>query len=151
MSKQARLYWFAIVLSGFYVSLFTLAGWKPDSEDLTKLLIYSLAAVLSSGFKVWLPGIPSTLSMNYVFIIAGLLDLHLAGGILVGVAGVVGQTFYRNRKDVPWNQLLFNVAGIALSVAAAGYCYELHVFSRIDPIGVFWPCARHRPTSPLTP
>ena len=137
MSKQARVYWFAIVLGGFCLSAFILTGWKPNSADLTKLFIYTLAAVLTSGFKVWLPGILSTLSMNYVFIIAGLLDLHLAGGILVGVAGVFGQTFYKNKQGVWWDQLLFNVSTIALSVAAAGYCYQLHLFSPIDPIGVF--------------
>jgi len=137
VSKQARIYWLAIVVGGVCLSAFILKRWNPSSADQTKLLVYLLAAVFTSSFKVWLPGISSTLSMNYVFIIAGLLDLHLAGGVLVGLAGVVGQTFYQKRRRVQWNQLFFNISTITLSVAAGGFCLQLHLFSPIDPVGVF--------------
>src|ERR1019366_3440514 len=116
-------YWLAGVLSGFSLSALLLAHWAPASEELTKLLLYALPTVLTSGLKVWLPGIFSTLSMNYVFIIAGILDLQLAGGIPVGIAGVIGQTYYKNRGGTHWQHALFNIANVSLSVAAAGFCW----------------------------
>ena len=78
MSKQAKIYWLAIVISGFAMFARVLYGWHPDVQELPRLGLYILAALATSGFKVRLPGVFSTLSMNYVFIIAGLIDLRRA-------------------------------------------------------------------------
>src|SRR4051812_12487387 len=98
MSKQARTYWLAIVISGFALCARVLYEWHPDVQELPRLGLYILAALATSGFKVRLPGIFSTLSMNYVFIIAGLIDLHLYGGVLICTASVFAQTFYRCKE-----------------------------------------------------
>ncbi len=136
MSKPARAYWITIVLSGVCLSALVLAGWRPRPSDLPLLALYMVAAVLSSAFKVRLPGIFSTLSMNYVFIIAGLLNLNPAGAVLISVAGVLGQSFYKCRQRPKWQQLIFNMAGISLSVLAAGYCKDLTFIRRIDHFGI---------------
>jgi diguanylate cyclase (GGDEF)-like protein/putative nucleotidyltransferase with HDIG domain len=136
MSKAAKTYWLTIVLAGFCLSAFVIGVWRPKSADLPKLALYLVAAVLASAFKVRLPGIFSTLSMNYVVIIAGLLDLHLAGGVLISFAGVLGQTFYKCKQRPQWRHLAFNIAAIALSVAAAGYCNELRFIAGLDRFGV---------------
>jgi diguanylate cyclase (GGDEF)-like protein/putative nucleotidyltransferase with HDIG domain len=137
LSKNARAYWLGVILAGIVLWAYFLVGWKPAHQDVPHLFLYLLAVVLTSSFKVWLPGIVSTLSMNYVFIIAGLMDLEIAGAILVGVAGVLGQMFYRSKKAPRLDQLIFNLAAISVSVAAAGYFYHMHLLADVDPFGIF--------------
>jgi len=86
LSKQARAFWLAVVLTGFGVASRVLAGWTPGYDEWPRVGLYVVAALVTSGFKVRLPGIYSTLSMNYVFIIAGLIDLHLGAGLLIAAA-----------------------------------------------------------------
>jgi len=136
VSRAAKAYWLAVTLAGFCLSTFVIGEWRPNPADLSKLAIYLVAAVLASAFKVQLPGIFSTLSMNYVVIIAGMLDLDLAGGVLVSIAGVAGQTFYKCKERVQWKHMVFNLAAIALSVAAAGYCKDLRFIAAIDHFGI---------------
>ncbi len=135
MSKQAKAYWFGVVSTGLCLALFVFAGWRPKANDLPRLVLYLAAAVVTSSFKVRLPGILSTLSMNYVFIVAGLLDLSLPGGILIGFAGVVGQSYYNCKYKPQWRHILFNIATVALSVAAAGVCKNLMIFAAMDRYG----------------
>src|SRR5579862_1884729 len=98
MSKKARAYWLTIVVIGFSLSAWVLSGWKPELNEIPRLGLYILAGLATSGLKVRLPGIFSTLSMSYVFIIAGLIDLHLPGGILIGIVSVIGQSYYKFRQ-----------------------------------------------------
>jgi diguanylate cyclase (GGDEF)-like protein/putative nucleotidyltransferase with HDIG domain len=137
VTKVTRFYWLAIVVSGFALLAYFLLEWKSSQPDLVKLFLYLLAVVLTSGFKVWLPGVLSTLSMNYVFMIAALMDLNIGSAILVGIAGVLGQTFYKSRAGANWNQLLFNLSTISLSIMVAAYCYRLHLLASVDPYGIF--------------
>jgi len=137
MSKWAKAYWLAVVLAGFCLSGFILAGWRPHPTDLPKLALYIAAASVASVFKVRLPGIVSTLSMNYVFVIAGLLDLGLAAGIVISVGGVLGQTYYKCTVRPQWRHVLFNLASVSLSVAAASWCKDLSFIASTDRFGLF--------------
>jgi diguanylate cyclase (GGDEF)-like protein/putative nucleotidyltransferase with HDIG domain len=102
-----------------------------------RLGLYILAALATSGFKVRLPGVFSTLSMNYVFIIAGLMDMHLPGGILIGAASVLGQSYYKFRQRPQLKHVVFNLAAISLAVYAANVCFEHPTLQAIDPFGVY--------------
>src|SRR5579863_8875719 len=108
MSKAARAYWLLVVISGLCLSASALSGWRPSAHEILRLGFYILAGVATSGLKVSLPGIFCTLSVNYVFIIAGLNDLHLAGGILIGAASVVGQGFFKPKSRPRWHHTVFN-------------------------------------------
>jgi diguanylate cyclase (GGDEF)-like protein/putative nucleotidyltransferase with HDIG domain len=137
VSKQARAYWLSIILAGFTLTVWVLKGWKVELQELPRLGLYMLAALATSGFKVRLPGIFSTLSMNYVFIIAGLIDLHLPGGILIGIASVLGQSYYRFKQRPQWKHVVFNLAAISLAVSAANICFEHPTLQAIDPFGIY--------------
>jgi len=136
MSNWAKTYWLAVVLTGFCLSAFIFAGWRPHLTDLPKLALYLAAASVASVFKVRLPGIVSTLSMNYVFVIAGLLDVGLAGGIVISIAGLIGQTYYKRTARPLVRHVLFNFATVSLSVAAAAFCKDLAYIEAIDRFGV---------------
>jgi diguanylate cyclase (GGDEF)-like protein/putative nucleotidyltransferase with HDIG domain len=133
---RARIYWFLMVGGGLVLAAVSLTGWRPEADDLWRLSLYVIAGVLSSGFKVNLPGLLCTLSMNYVFIIAGLLDLHLQGGLIIGLCSVLGQVFLRAKQQPKWEQALFNVAAISFPVFAANTLLQMHLPLVVDRIGI---------------
>src|ERR1041384_6601628 len=136
MSPKARIFWLAIIVSGCATACVSLILSHPHAKDLPTLLLYVAAAACSSGMKVRLPRIYSTLSMNYVFIIAGLLDLHVGSGILIGTVGVICQSFYHCKQRPKLTHLSFNVAAVSLSVAAAGFLYQNHWLRMVDQFGI---------------
>ena len=136
-SPRALAYWLTIVICGMCVSSWALIGWGPSSHELGKLCLYVLAALATSGFKVWLPGISSTVSMNYVFLIAGLSELHLGGGIVISIASVIGQSFYRFKNRPRWQHVVFNTSQLALAVSAASICIDHPALLYGDPYGLF--------------
>jgi diguanylate cyclase (GGDEF)-like protein/putative nucleotidyltransferase with HDIG domain len=137
VSTRARAFWLAITIWGFGLAVMVLARWRPPVEELPQLALYIVAAVATSSFKVKLPGIVSTISMNSIFIIAGLFELQLGGGILISATGVLCQTFYRCQKRPQWQQVVFNLALIWLAVGSADFCLRHPVLPSIDHFGVF--------------
>jgi len=82
VSKAGEAYWLAVVITGLCSIPFVLSSGGPPTRN-----------GQDSACICWPPWPPpdqgavarifSTLSMNYVFVIAGLSDLHLAGGIVI--------------------------------------------------------------------
>jgi diguanylate cyclase (GGDEF)-like protein/putative nucleotidyltransferase with HDIG domain len=137
VSKQAKALCLAVVISGFSLAAWTLLSWRPGFHVLPRLGLYTLAAMATSRLKVRLPGIISTLSMNYVFFIAGQIDLGLGGGILIATSGVLVQTFFRCAVRPQWLHVIFNLANIWLAVSAAALCFEHPILQSIDRFGIF--------------
>ena len=50
MSRVARAYWLLIVLTGFGLSAYVLAAWRPQPGDWAKLALYIADASVASVF-----------------------------------------------------------------------------------------------------
>ncbi|MGZ7103562.1 MAG: hypothetical protein ACXVJ1_16105, partial [Candidatus Angelobacter sp.] len=70
MSKQARVFLYAICLAGLATLVYGGIEWKID--DLPKFIAYLLTALLASRLKVELPEITGTISVNFLFILLGI-------------------------------------------------------------------------------
>jgi len=135
MSPKARAYWLTILVAGTACILWAGTAWQIRSENLLQFCIYLAAAVCASGLKIKLPGILGTLSMNYLFIIVGLLELQLESAILIGVASVLAQVLIRPRANPTWEQVLFSALSIPLPIAAADGVLRIHPLQTLDPTG----------------
>jgi diguanylate cyclase (GGDEF)-like protein/putative nucleotidyltransferase with HDIG domain len=133
MSVKARAYWLGIIIAGFVCLAWAGALWNVRHEKLLQFSIYMIAAVAASGMKIKLPGIPGTLSMNYLFIIVGLFELQLASAILIGVTSVLAQVLIRPRANPTWEQVLFSALSIPLPVAAADFVLHIGPLQVLDP------------------
>ena len=122
-STRARVFIAGLSLSGFLVLVLALAHWH--STDSVKFGSYLVAALLASALKVGLPGIEGTLSVNFIFTQLGILELSLPETLLIGVAGTLGQFYWRPTRQVKPVQLIFNVSQVTLSSAAAYGAYQL--------------------------
>lgn len=109
------------------LAVFALAFVHWHITDPVKFVSYLVAALLASALKVGLPGIEGTLSVNFIFTQLGILELSLPETLLIGLAGTVGQFYWRNAQQIKPIQLTFNVSQVAVSSAAAYGAYQLMV------------------------
>ena len=135
MSPTARAYWFCVIASGCCCFLFSMFSWPAPQDSAVRLSIYLIAAILTSGLKIRLPGIFGTLSMNYIVIIAALLNINLAAAMIVAVISTLGQCIIHAVDKPRWFQVLFSTAGVPVPVLAAWFVLRLSVFSQYDSTG----------------
>src|SRR5450755_1757288 len=97
------------------------------SGDPVKFACYLLAALLASSLKVTLPGIDGTLSVNFLFTLLGILELGLPETLLIVLACVLGQAYWKPARQVKTVHLVFNWAQLTVSSAMAYGAYTLVV------------------------
>src|SRR5690349_16746069 len=120
ISTGAKVFISLVVLSGTCVLLE--GALRPTSNNIAKFICYLLVAVLASRLKVNLPGITGTMSVNFLFILLGLLELSFAETLVLGLAAILVQCLYRNRPSTL--QLAFNICASAFSIALAYSVYH---------------------------
>src|ERR1700719_2967387 len=123
LSAAPRLFITVVVLCR--TSVLTYSVLHGRSENPLKFFCYLVIALAASRLKVNLPGITGTVSVNFLFLLLGVLELSLAETMALGCAAVVVQCFDRDRP-VPI-QVAFNVSSTALAIAVtfASYHYSL--------------------------
>src|SRR5207249_8788856 len=62
------------------------------------LPIYLICAVLTSRWKVRLPGITGTMSVNFFFIMLAIIEMDLQPVLVITCAGTLGQMLWRASK-----------------------------------------------------
>ena len=101
---------FVTGMAGAALGCFVLAFFHWHSHEPVKFVCYVLAAaVLSSSLKVSLPSIEGTLSVNFLFTLLGILEMSLPETLLIGLAGNVGQFYWRPARRLKPVQLVFNL------------------------------------------
>jgi len=121
LSVPAKLFISAIVLLGTYVLVY--GTLHPTSKNIAQFLCYVLIAILAARLKVHLPGITGTMSVNFLFILLGLLELSLTETLLLGTAAILVQCFYRDRPSPI--QVTFNLCACAFAIAVAYGVYHV--------------------------
>src|SRR5580704_6708918 len=120
MSWQARVYIGAITALG--VLCLVLANW--DMQHATRFACYLLICVVASALKVNLPGILGTMSVNFLFILIGVLDLGAGQTMLMGSLGALVQCVWKPKSQIRPVQAVFSVMNIAVAVFGAYYTYH---------------------------
>src|SRR5258708_10988455 len=118
----ARVYIAVMVLTACGCFAFGMFDWQ--SSDPVKFVCYLVAALVASSFKVSLPGIEGTLSMNFLFTLIGILEMGLPETLLIGLAGTLAQSYWRTSRRLKPEQLAFNVSQVTICSAAAYGAYR---------------------------
>jgi diguanylate cyclase (GGDEF)-like protein/putative nucleotidyltransferase with HDIG domain len=106
-------------LSGTAVLVFSMLHWQ--SADLTRFACYLAVAILASGLKVQLPGIDGTMSVNFLFILMGVMELSLPETLVIGCTATLVQSIWQPRKRLDPVKLIFNAAGMMANATALTY------------------------------
>ena len=119
LSLQTKAFVGVTASIGVVVLAFSLAHWQ--SHDLMRFTCYLLVAVLASGLKVQLPGIDGTMSVNFLFILLGVMELSLPETLVIGCTATLVQSIWQARKRLDPVKILFNVAGMMANASALTY------------------------------
>jgi putative nucleotidyltransferase with HDIG domain len=96
-----------------------------QTTDAVKFVCYMGAAILASSFKVSLPGIEGTMSMNFLLTLLCIMELGLPETLLIGVMKTLVQSYWKPARQPKLVQLLFNLSQVTVSNAAAYGAYQL--------------------------
>jgi diguanylate cyclase (GGDEF)-like protein/putative nucleotidyltransferase with HDIG domain len=119
MSTATKLFVGITVSIGMVV--LCLALWQWQSADLTRFLCYLAVAVLASSLKVQLPGIDGTMSVNFLFILLGAMELSLPETLVIGCTATLVQSVWQARNRLDPVKVLFNVFGMMANASALCY------------------------------
>ena len=82
-------------------------------------LFYLVIAIFASVLKIALPTVNGSMSINFFFILIGLVDLSLPETMVIACAGAVAQNLLKTRHPARLHQVLFNASTIAIAVTAS--------------------------------
>ncbi len=120
MSAAPRFFIAVVVLCG--TTVLTYSVWRGGSENPLKFFCYLVIALAASRLKVNLPGITGTMSVNFLFLLLGVLELSLPETIVMGCAAVVVQCL--DRESLHPIQVAFNICSTALAIAVTFFTYR---------------------------
>jgi diguanylate cyclase (GGDEF)-like protein/putative nucleotidyltransferase with HDIG domain len=102
---------------------------------------YLAVTILASGLKVTLPGVTGTMSVWFLFMLIGFTELSLGETLTLGCAAALVQCFWQAKRSPRPEQVLFNVAAVALAAFAGYSTYHWGIWPRLGvhfpvPIGI---------------
>jgi len=119
LSIQTKAFVGVTASIGVVVLGFSLSHWQ--SQDLMRFGCYLAVALLASGLKVQLPGIDGTMSVNFLFILLGVLELSLPETLVIGCTATLVQSVWQARKRLDPIKVIFNVAGMMANASSLTY------------------------------
>ena len=119
---RAALFVTLVTATGGWLLANALESW--NTADPAHFLFYLAIAVCASMLKIALPTVNGSMSVNFFFILIGLVDLSLPETMVIACAGAVAQNILRSRQPARPHQVLFNAATIAIAVAASFGVYH---------------------------
>src|SRR5277367_4531304 len=93
----------------------------PVFNGYGEFFCYLSVVVLTSTLKVTLPGIDGTLSVSFIFLFLGILEMTYAETLLLVVVSVVVQSYWHSVKRLKPIQVIFNISQLTVATTAA-YC-----------------------------
>ena len=129
MPKSARALFIAVGLMGFSVLLYGVT--QPASKNIAEFLCYLLISVLASRLKINLMEITDTMSVNFLFILVGVLQLSFAETLALGCVAILAQSLIGQRANPI--QVTFNLCASALSITLAYGAYHLPIIVSLLP------------------
>ena len=119
MPKRAIAFVFITAACGSAVLGDSLLHWH--SEDLLKFACYLVIAMLASTMKVRLPGIESTMSVHFLFVLLGVLELSQAETLVIGCAAALLQSFWKAKHRPETLKVAFNVLSMTANAVWLTY------------------------------
>jgi diguanylate cyclase (GGDEF)-like protein/putative nucleotidyltransferase with HDIG domain len=110
-----------VVVVGAVASLSSTPG--HPNQEWGHFFVYLVAILLSSGMKVAMPKSEGTMSVNFPFILLGVLQLSPLQATLLAAGSVIAQCRIRVIKPFSLIQILFNVANVITATVLAWHTY----------------------------
>jgi putative nucleotidyltransferase with HDIG domain len=120
MTRRARAL-VCVVAAGALACLWSVHA-QPGRRWL-ELAVYLVAILITSNLKVPLPKSNGTMSVNFPFILLGMVQLAPEQAVLLAVASVIAQCRVKVVKAFTLVQILFNIANVTTATVLACSMY----------------------------
>jgi diguanylate cyclase (GGDEF)-like protein/putative nucleotidyltransferase with HDIG domain len=120
-----------VVISGTTVLVF--GAVHQTSRNIAEFICYLGIAILASRLKVNLPGITGTMSVSFLFILLGLLQLSFSETLVLGCVSILVHCLYPDRPSAI--QVTFNLCASAISTALAYWAFHFVVSKQLVDSG----------------
>src|SRR5260370_35153277 len=118
--------------AGLYVLLMVPAGtlaliwavFQGVGSDPLRLLAYLTLAVVAAAMKIRLPGMSSTVSVNFLFGLVAMIELGAGAAALVVSVSTLAQCLWKPQRPPKPIQVVFSTASATLAMAAANWVYS---------------------------
>jgi len=104
---RARVFVTLTAVPGVLVLIASCVHWR--SADMPEFLGFLLIALLSSTMKIKLPGMDSTMSVHFLFVLVGILELSLPQTLVMGCAAALVQSVWKIKQGPDAIKVIFNV------------------------------------------
>ena len=121
MKPAPRAFIAVVIACGLIVLSYTVVA-HGKSQNPIKFACYMVIALAASRLKVNLPGIAGSMSVNFLFVLLGVLELSFPETMALGCAAIVVQCLGHDRPRPI--QIAFNVCSTSLAIAAAFSVYR---------------------------
>jgi diguanylate cyclase (GGDEF)-like protein/putative nucleotidyltransferase with HDIG domain len=122
MSRVARLLLIFVCFLGSVA--IGLGAWSWEVDAPVKFLAYLAIALLASRLKVELPEVTGSMSVSFLFILIGIVELNFSETLLLGCLAILTQCFINRERWPRIEQVLFNVSGAAVAITVAFFTYH---------------------------
>src|SRR5580692_7902387 len=129
LSLTTKLFIGVTAVIGLTTLGLSLSHW--ESRDPVRFICYLVVAILASGLKVQLPGIDGTMSVNFLFILLGVMELSLPETLVIGCTATLVQSVWQARKRLDPVKVLFNVFGMMANASALCYVSYHWLYGRV--------------------
>lgn len=126
LTSGAKVFISLVVTAGMAVLLYGFV--HPTSKNIAEFICYLGIAVLASRLKVNLPGITGTMSVNFLFILLGVLELSFSETLALGCVAILVQCIFSDRPNAL--QITFNVCASAFSTGLAYAVFHLQILNQ---------------------
>jgi diguanylate cyclase (GGDEF)-like protein/putative nucleotidyltransferase with HDIG domain len=117
MPVRARLY-IALILAAGIFGLAEQVSHFSSAHPL-QFWCYFAVTILTSGLKIRLPMVLATLSVNFLFILLGIVQFSLPEAIVLGVAGTIVQCLWRPRSRPKAIRIAFSACSVGMAIMVA--------------------------------
>ncbi len=95
-----------------------------NASILPRFLFYLAIAAAASLLKVSIPGVPGCVSVNFLFVLVGIVELPVPQVVVLAATATFIQCVWRPKARPRFVQVLFSISNIAIAAALAGYVYH---------------------------
>src|SRR6266704_2925940 len=117
MPSLAKAY--IAVIAAVAAALLTVVAYRWNPENFSRFVLFFALAMVASAMKIRLPGFKTTISTNFVFILAGIALFSFGETVLIGLGGALVQSLWKTQTRPKPVQMLFNAACLTVCTAAA--------------------------------
>jgi diguanylate cyclase (GGDEF)-like protein/putative nucleotidyltransferase with HDIG domain len=131
LPQKALVFIQATAALGLTVTGFALAHWV--SPDLLKYGGFLVVALFASGVRLSIPGMIRTLSLTFLFVLFGILELTGPETVVLGILMTLVHCVW-NRQRLA--EVIFNTASMAVAITAAYRAYQATwlLAIHVDPV-----------------